>query len=128
VKPPCTIVASQVLPSVRLVVAKDLIKTYELKPAVVASRMGLTPAAVTQYVSGVRGGKLVQTLLESKRVKAMLDRLVGELLKTQPDECAIMGAVCELCRVVREERMLCQFCACSVGEANRCDMCLRLPR
>jgi len=127
-KPPCTIVASQILPAVRVVAAKDLIETYGLKPVVVASRMGLTPAAVTQYVSGARGGKLVDTLQESKKVKALLDRLVGELLKTQPDNCAIMGAVCQLCRAVREERMLCQFCANWVGEANRCDMCLRLPR
>jgi len=121
-------VVSQVLPAVRVLVAKDLIEAHELKPAVVASRMRLTPAAVTQYVSGARGGKLVGVLQESKSVKAMFDRLIGELLKTQPDNCAIMGAVCELCRVVREERMLCQFCACHVGEATRCEFCLRLSR
>jgi len=128
-KPPCMIVTSQVLPAVRVLVAKDLIETHELKPTVVASKMGLTPAAVTQYVSGARGGKLIRALRESERVKRLLDRLVNELLKAQPDRRTAMAAVCELCRVVREERMLCQLCDSSVGMGgtDRCDFCLRLP-
>jgi len=129
-KPPCMIVTSQVLPAVRVLVAKDLIETHELRPTIVAHKMGLTPAAVTQYVSGARGGKLVHALQESERVKRLLDRLVSELLKAQPDQYALMAAVCELCRVIREERMLCKLCDSSARIEGRaqCDACLRLPR
>jgi len=124
------VITSQVLPAVRVIVARDLIKIHELKPVLVASKMGLTPAAVTQYVSGVRGRKLVYVLQKSKRVKQLLDRLVSELLKTKSDQCAIIATVCELCRVVREERILCRLCYISarIGEADRCDICLRPSR
>ena len=129
-KPPCTIVASQVLPAVRVVVARALIETHELKPTLVASKMGLTPAAVTQYVSGVRGGRLVSVIQGSKKVGEVLDELVEELLKVHPDRHTVLAAVCELCRAVRKERMLCQFCDGSVGVvgADQCDLCLQLSR
>jgi len=124
------IVTSQVLPAVRVLVAKDLIETHELKPTIVAHKMGLTPAAVTQYVSGARGGKLIHALQESERVRHLLDRLVSELLKAQPDQYTAMAAVCELCRVIREEHMLCKFCGNSPRIEGRaqCDACLHLPR
>ena len=66
-KPPCMLITTHVLPAVRVIVAKDLVKIHELKPVRVASKMGLTPAAVTQYVSGVRGGKMVILFKDQKR-------------------------------------------------------------
>lgn len=125
-KPPCMLVTSQVLPALRAIVAKDLIEVHELKPAMVASKMGITPAAVTQYVSGVRGRGLVPVLQASDRVKQLLDRIVDEFLKTQSDQRVILNTVCALCKVVREERILCQLCDISVRdrESGQCSLCL----
>jgi len=123
-KPPCMLVTAHVLPAVRVIVARNLIEIHELKPVIVASKMGLTPAAVTQYVSGVRGGKLVDTLQKSRKMKRILDRLTRELLKTQLDTYAVMPLICELCRIAREEHMLCDFC--DFSEAEDCDICERI--
>jgi len=122
------VVTSQVLPAVRVMVARDLIQVYELKPTTVASKMGVTPAAVTQYVSGVRGGKTVHILSKSKRVKRLLEKLVQEVLRTQVDQCAVIALLCEVCRVAREERMLCQMCDISAvaGGEGECNICSRL--
>lgn len=97
---------------------------HELKPAQVASKMGLTPAAVTQYASGVRGGRLVDVLQGSERVRQVLDGLVSEFLKAQSDKSAMLEMVCELCRIVREERMICRFCDLS-SEGKECNICLQ---
>ena len=122
------VVTSQVLPAVRVMVARDLIQVYELKPTTVASKMGVTPAAVTQYVSGVRGGKTVHILSKSKRVKRLLEKLVQEVLRTQVDQCAVIALLCEVCRVAREERMLCQMCdiSAAAGGEGECNICSRL--
>jgi predicted transcriptional regulator len=117
------LVTSHVLPAARVIIAKSLIEAHDLKPVTVAARMGLTPAAVTQYVSGVRGAKLVGALQGSNRARRVLDRLVDELLKAQSDALAVMPLVCELCRIVREEHMLCSFCDLA-GRGHECDLCL----
>lgn len=123
-KPPCAVVALHVLPAARVIVARKLMEVHELKPAQVASRMGLTPAAVTQYASGVRGGRLVDVLQGSERVRQVLDGLVSEFLKAQSDKSAMLEMVCELCRIVREERMICRFCDLS-QEGKECNICLQ---
>ena len=117
------LVTSYVLPAARVIVARSLIKAHDLKPVTVAARMGLTPAAVTQYVSGVRGAKLVGALQASDRARRVLDRLVEELLNAQSEALVIMPLVCELCRIVREEHMLCSFCNLA-RRRHECDLCL----
>lgn len=121
-KPPCMLVTAHVLPAVRVIVARNLIEVHEMKPATVASRMGLTPAAVTQYVSGVRGGRLVDALQRSERIKQVLNEITSELLKTKLDPYAIMPVVCELCKIAREERLLCEYCDFSKNN-ERCTIC-----
>jgi len=123
VKPPCMLVTSHVLPAARVILARSLIEVHDLRPVTVAARMRLTPAAVTQYVSGVRGAKLVDALQGSDRARRVLDALVEELLKAESDALAMVSLVCELCRIVREEHMLCSFCDLA-GRAGKCDLCL----
>ena len=129
-KPPCMIVTAHILPAVRVVVARNLIEFHEMKPSLVASKMGLTPAAVTQYVSGVRGGMLAEDLQQSEGVKQMVNRIVGELLKIESDTSVVTEMLCELCRITREERLLCRFCDHSEKMRNRkdCDMCSKVSR
>ncbi len=129
-KPPCMLVTSDVLPAVRFMVARDLVEIHDLRPTVVASRMGLTPAAVSQYASGMRGGRLVNALQSSEETKRLLNRLVSELLKSRPNQRDIMVTVCELCRIVRKEHLLCQLCDMSakIDGSEQCDMCSRPPR
>jgi predicted transcriptional regulator len=120
------LITTHVLPAVRVIVAKDLVKVHEVKPVRVASKMGLTPAAVTQYVSGVRGGRMVDALQGSEKIRQVLDRLTTELLKPESDMYAAMPMVCELCKIVREEHMLCHMCDLP-RETGRCNMCSVFP-
>ena len=53
---PCEIVVKTVLPVMRAMVAKELIKVYNLKQVEVADLIGVTQAAVSQYVRGERFG------------------------------------------------------------------------
>ncbi len=54
-KPPCESVVKEIMPVIRSLVAKELVKNYKMTEVEVARRMGITQAAVSQYIYGKRG-------------------------------------------------------------------------
>ena len=69
-KPPCEAVVQQIMPAMRSLVAKELVKTYKLSEVEVARRMGITQAAVSQYIYGKRGKrkKIPVSITELKEI------------------------------------------------------------
>jgi predicted transcriptional regulator len=55
---PCELAVRVVIPSLRALVAKELTRTYSLKQQEIASALGVTQSAVSQYVRSVRGKTL----------------------------------------------------------------------
>ena len=56
----CEIVAKEILPSLRALVAKSLIEKYKLTQQDAAKRLGLTQGAISQYTRNIRGVKTKQ--------------------------------------------------------------------
>lgn len=54
-KPPCMIVVKDILPSIRVLIARELVGIHGMKKSMVAELMVLTPAAITQYLNTTRG-------------------------------------------------------------------------
>ena len=50
---PCIIVVRYVLPAIRVLIAKEPIERHSLSLVETAEKMGLTPAALTQYIKRV---------------------------------------------------------------------------
>ncbi|MEM3727331.1 MAG: transcriptional regulator, partial [Candidatus Bathyarchaeia archaeon] len=65
-KPPCMIIVANILPVIRALVAKRLMEKYNFKLVDVAKKMNVTPSAITQYMKGCRGGKILKEIDESK--------------------------------------------------------------
>lgn len=55
-KLPCELVVSHILPVARGAISRDLVDRYGMTQAKVAKLFGVTAAAVSQYLNGVRGG------------------------------------------------------------------------
>ena len=71
---PSEIEAKSLIPAVRAILAKKLIREYSLKEEDVAKVLGITQAAVSNYVRGTRGDVELITKLESVReVMRMID-------------------------------------------------------
>src|SRR5215218_6554840 len=64
---PSEIEAKSLIPAVRAILAKKLIKEYSLKEEDVAKDLGITQAAVSNYVRGTRGDTELISKLESVR-------------------------------------------------------------
>ncbi|MDP8003518.1 MAG: transcriptional regulator, partial [Caldisphaera sp.] len=63
---PCEIAAKMVIPSIRASVAYVLVNEFKLSKYTVARLLGLTPAAINNYMSGKRGDKYMKILLENE--------------------------------------------------------------
>jgi len=109
-KPPCMFVVGALLPSLRVTVAKKLVEEHGLKPVQAARKMNVTPAAVTQYLQGVRGGVLIDGFFERDDVKLALNGLLEELTKEEVHFPSVIGKICGLCQMVRREGLLCDRC------------------
>lgn len=109
-KPPCVSVVGALLPSLGVTVARKLVRERGLKPIQAARKMSVTPAAVTQYLQGVRGGGYVDGFFEREDVKLVLNGLLEELIKEEVYYPAVVEKICGLCKMLRREGLLCERC------------------
>jgi predicted transcriptional regulator len=105
-KPPCMIAVSCVLPAIRAHVARQLVDESGMKPAQVATRMGVTPPAITQYLTGVRGREWTRKLGKVDSIARELDGLVEEFRVTDVNETAVLERMCRICRMAHNEGLL----------------------
>ncbi|WP_290596205.1 MULTISPECIES: transcriptional regulator [unclassified Archaeoglobus] len=101
-KPHCLIMVKYILPALRAKVAEELIERgYRVKDA--AEMLGLTQAAVSQYIRSKRGQKGKEIIEKSKKACEIIDELVNAIIArraTMEDE---VDYLCKICEVLREE-------------------------
>ncbi|MGC8817299.1 MAG: transcriptional regulator [Candidatus Hadarchaeum sp.] len=97
-KPQCEIVSGQVLPTIRAMVVKDLVKRYEFSQVEVARKLGITQPAVSQYLSALRGKSHLEKKLMKligQDIRSLADDVASGKL-TQPDLVRRYCAICSL--------------------------------
>jgi predicted transcriptional regulator len=77
---PSEIEAKSLIPAVRAILAKKLIKEYSLKEEDIAKVLGITQAAVSNYVRGTRGDvELIAKLESVMEVMRMIDDIARDI-------------------------------------------------
>jgi len=117
--PPCIAAVWYLIPAVSASLAKKLAKEG-LSQGRIAAKLGITRAAVSQYLSGKRGTELK---LGPKSKKA-LDALAKKLADSKPGSCdaELSLAMCEICAIARREKVLCGLHRKS-GADKACKIC-----
>ncbi len=96
---PCEYAAREIIPSIRAAIAITMIEKGVSKYKA-ATLLGMTPAAITNYTSGKRGGKFVTIILGSPQFRGLIER-TGEILLADIDpkrkEEAFRSAICAIC-------------------------------
>ncbi len=64
---PCEVAARIIIPSIRASVAYILVNEFKLSKYTAARLLGLTPAAINNYISGKRGDKYMKMLTEDEK-------------------------------------------------------------
>lgn len=116
---------TRILPALRVTIARQLIKEYNMKPAEAARRMTVTPAAVTQYLKGVRGKKSFEAFTNEK-VEDAISQLIVTITKDPIKMDTMLHSLCNVCRKIREEGLLCDLCReSSLAKTQECDFCIK---
>ena len=108
-KPPCMVVVKYILPSIRAMVARSLVEEYNMKPIKVASKMDITPAAVTQYLKEARGTTAVGMIVGSEEVVKIVSEIADNLAKDEYPIHDILQNICKVCWTLRSEGLICEL-------------------
>ena len=126
-KPPCMIVVKDILPSIRVLIARELVEIHGLKKSKAANLMGLTPAAITQYLNTSRGDN-TKFIEESTKIREMISDMAQDMVHGESPLDMLLLKMCMICQLVRSEGLMCELhmqampglrtvqpCACSLG-------------
>ena len=71
---PAEIESKSLIPALRAILAKDLANKYNIREDEISKMLGVTQAAISNYIRGTRGDpKLIEKILEDKQVTVMLN-------------------------------------------------------
>jgi predicted transcriptional regulator len=105
---PSEIEAKSLIPAVRAILAKKLIREYSLKEEDVAKDLGITQAAVSNYVRGTRGDTELISKLESVReVMRMIDDIAKDLSTNKAYTPSTLAKFVSLCNYMRYTLIIC---------------------
>ena len=102
-KIPCELVCNFILPNVRALIAKEAIRKG-MKQKDIAKKLGLTEAAVSQYLKGKRATKLKK--LKFKKVERKIEKLTNKMVNENISDAEITKSMCEICSLLRSSLLL----------------------
>ena len=106
-KSPCEQIVWDVLPSIRAATAEELIKRG-ISQKEVSRMLGITPPAVSQYLSKKRGYNVEFREDIRQAIGILADELIGEDIK----EADLVKRICSICRMLQEDDTACISTRC----------------
>ncbi|MEM0090426.1 MAG: transcriptional regulator [Nitrososphaerota archaeon] len=97
---PCEKFVLEIMPSVRALIAKELIEKYALSQTEVAKIIGTTRPAISQYLSAKRGSKMIRRLRTHPAVRELISRTASAIIKNGATKESVDNMVCEICRIL----------------------------
>lgn len=113
-KAPCEVIVWDVLPGIRAALAEELVREgVSQKEA--SELLGITPAAISQYIAKKRGYKIEF----QDAVKAEIKKLATEVRQGRVEN--VVPRICAICMKLREEGTVCGLDTC--GRTADGDLC-----
>ncbi len=123
VKPPCMVVVQYVLPSIRLLIMKDLIAKHDMRKIDVSKKMQLTPAAITQYLTGKRGAAFEMEILRSKETMDIIADIAETVARNDTSMEKLVEKLCIACNTIRSQGTICQLHKENLQTLKDCRVC-----
>ena len=105
---PSEIESKSLIPAIRAILSKKLIQDYSLKEETVAKLLGITQAAVSNYIRGTRGDLSLVTKLENNfEVMKMIGDITKDLSMNKVYAPSTMTKFIQLCNYMRYTFIIC---------------------
>ncbi|MDI9608997.1 MAG: helix-turn-helix domain-containing protein [Candidatus Verstraetearchaeota archaeon] len=102
-RPSCEVVSRYILPVFRSMVARNMMSKYKLSQSEVASKLGVTQAAISHYLKSKRGAKMASELERMPDVRAAVARISEELMHKDSEDDPVFDEFCSLCKIIRRD-------------------------
>ena len=106
-KSPCEQIVWDVLPSIRAAIAEELIKRG-ISQKEVSRMLGITPPAVSQYLSKKRG----YNIEFREDIRQAIGVLADDLIKEDIKGADLVKRICSICRMLQEDETACISTRC----------------
>lgn len=93
----CETFVKDILPSVRALLARDLLEKHKLTQREAARRLDMTQPAISQYKNKLRGIK-AKKLESSKVISNRINDLSEQIAEQEIDENEFEEKLCEICK------------------------------
>ncbi len=118
-RPPCEIVVWYVIPTIRSELAKELLN-LGMKQKEISELLDITQPAVSQYISDKRG----HGLKFNDETQNLIREFAKGLVEQKYNQRDIIPHVCQICKKVKTDEILCQLHKEKGKMPTDCDACM----
>ena len=104
---PCEVAVKCALPSVRAMVANELMNKHNLKQAEAAKLLGISQPAVSLYQKKRRGNSI--DLRNDPDIYALVTQHADSLINGAPTYKDMILSFCHICKTIRSKGFLCKI-------------------
>ena len=107
---PAEIESKTLIPALRAILARKLSADHKIQEDKRSKMLGVTQAAVSNYIRGVRGDKrLIDKLLAEDRISEMLTELTDKLASDMAYTPSSLSMFLGMCDYVRSSLLICEI-------------------
>ena len=107
---PAEIESKTLIPALRAILAKKLAVDHKIREDEISKMLGVTQAAVSNYIRGTRGDpQLIQKLLEEEQVSKLVDELTDSLSSDMAYTPSNLSKFIGLCNYIKSSLLICDI-------------------
>lgn len=123
-KPYCETVSKFLLPTLRALIAKDLMEKHKLTQQDTAVKLGVTQSAISQYRRALRGSN-VKLIENDDEIVKEIESISKKIALNELNPLEALNDFCNICKKVRKSKALCSIHTKVFPELENCTICLK---
>ena len=107
---PAEIESKTLIPALRAILAKKLAEEHNIREDEISKMLGVTQAAVSNYIRGTRGDpSLIAKLLAEKQVSTLINELTYNLSSDMAYTPSSLSKFIGLCNYIKSSLLICEI-------------------
>jgi len=107
---PAEIESKTMIPALRAILAKKLAEQHKIREDEISKMLGVTQAAVSNYIRGTRGDpKLISQLSSQKQIVVMIDEISENLASNKAYTPASLSKFIGICNYIKTSLLICDI-------------------
>ena len=107
---PAEIESKTLIPALRAILSKNLAEKHEVREDEISKMLGVTQAAISNYIRGTRGDpELIKKLAAEKQVSEMIDEIAADLSSDMAYSPSSLSKFIGLCNYIKTSLLICDI-------------------